>query len=261
MLLAATIRTSVLIGGPPADGGIFALLKHAQQARLRLHRHVADFVEEQRPAFGLLETARGAGIGAGEGAALVAEQLRLDQIARDRRHVDGDERAVAPLAVVVQRARDQFLAGAGLAGDHHGEIGLHQPRQHAVDFLHRRRAADQRNGIRIRLRRPRRCTLLRLGQRAADDRDQFLEIERLRQVFISAAFGGPDRRHEGVLRTHDDDRQIRPHLLDARQQIERVLVGHHDVGDDEIALALADPSPSVAALPVSRTSYPARDSA
>ena len=37
--------------------------------------------------------------------------------------------------------------------------------------------------------------------------------------------------------------QIRPHLLDPRQQIERVLVGHHHVGDDEIALALADPAP------------------
>ena len=69
----------------------------------------------------------------------------LDQLARDRRHVDGDERPVAPLAVVVQRARDQLLAGAGFARDHHREIGLHQPRQQPVDFLHRRRAADQRN--------------------------------------------------------------------------------------------------------------------
>ena len=32
-------------------------------------------------------------------------------------------------------------------------------------------------------------------------------------------------------------------LLDARQQVEGVLVRHHDVGDDEVALALADPAP------------------
>ena len=50
--------------------------------------------------------------GAGEGAALVAEQLALDQLARDRRHVDRDERPAAPLAVIVQRAGDQLLAGA-----------------------------------------------------------------------------------------------------------------------------------------------------
>jgi hypothetical protein len=40
-----------------ADGGVFALLQHAQQPRLRLHRHVADLVEEQRAALGLLEAA------------------------------------------------------------------------------------------------------------------------------------------------------------------------------------------------------------
>ena len=182
-------------------------------------------------------------VGAGEGALLVAEQLGLDQVARDRRHVDGDERPVAPLAVIVQRARDQFLAGAGLAGDHHGQIGLHQPRQHAVDFLHRRRAADQRDGAEILdLRRLARA-LLRLGQRAPDDRDQLLQVERLRQIFVGAALGGADRRHERVLRAHHDDRQIGPQLLDARQQVERVLVRHHHVGDDQIAVALAHPAP------------------
>ena len=98
--------------GAAADGRVFALLQHAQQPGLRLHRHVADLVEEQRAAFGLLEAAGDAGVGAGEGALLVAEQFALDQFARDRRHVDGDERPVAPLAVIVQRARHQFLAGA-----------------------------------------------------------------------------------------------------------------------------------------------------
>ena len=85
--------------------------------------------------------------------------------------------------------------------------------------------------------------LLRLGQRAADDGDQLLQIERLRQVFVGAALGGADRGHERVLRAHDDDRQIGPQLLDPRQQIEGVLVRHHHVGDDEIAVALADPAP------------------
>ena len=131
----------------PADRRVFALLEHAEEPRLRLHRHVADLVEEERAAFGLLEAAGGARLRAGEGAALVAEQLRFDQVARDRGHVDGDERALPPLAVIVQRARDELLAGAGLAGDHHGQVGLHEPREHAVDVLHRRRTADQRDGV------------------------------------------------------------------------------------------------------------------
>ncbi|MGY4469822.1 hypothetical protein ACVWWK_005531 [Bradyrhizobium sp. LB9.1b] len=143
----------------------------------------------------------------------------------------------------MQRARHQLLAGAGLARDHHGEVGLHQARQHAIDFLHRRRAADQRDRLHLGVLVRRRDPFLRLGQRAADDGDQLLQVEGLWQIFIGAALGGADRRHEGVLCAHDDNRQIRPHLLDPRQQVERVLVGHHHVGDDEIALSLADPAP------------------
>jgi hypothetical protein len=83
----------------------------------------------------------------------------------------------------------------------------------------------------------------RLGQRAADDRGQLLEIERLRQIFVRAALGRADRGHERVLGAHNDDRQIRPRLLDAQQQIERVFVRQHDIADDEVAVTLADPAP------------------
>ena len=43
------------------DGGEFAFLQHAQQPRLRLERHVADFIEKQGPAMRLLEPAHAAG--------------------------------------------------------------------------------------------------------------------------------------------------------------------------------------------------------
>src|SRR5262245_33773706 len=54
--------------GAPADRGVFALLQYAQQSRLRLHRHVADLVEEQRAALRLLEAPGAARVRAGEGA-------------------------------------------------------------------------------------------------------------------------------------------------------------------------------------------------
>ena len=99
-----------------ADGGVSAVLEHAQQAGLGLQRHVADLVEEQGTAAGLLEAPGvAAPDGPGEGALFVAEQLAFDQFARDRRHVDRHEGSVAALAVVVERARHQLLAGAGFA--------------------------------------------------------------------------------------------------------------------------------------------------
>ena len=39
-----------------AHRGVFALLQHAQQARLRLHRHIADFIEKEGSALRLFET-------------------------------------------------------------------------------------------------------------------------------------------------------------------------------------------------------------
>ena len=136
-----------------ADCRVFTLLKHAEQARLRLHRHVTDLIEEERAALGLLEAPGIARGRARKSALLVTEQLGLDQFSRDRRHVDGDERPLAALAVIMQRLRHQLLAGAGLARDHHGEIRGHQSREGAVDFLHGMGAADERDIFVLRARR------------------------------------------------------------------------------------------------------------
>ena len=179
----------------------------------------------------------------------MTEQFGLDEIARDRRHVHRHERPVAPLAIVVQRARNELFAGSGLPGDHHGKISLHQARQHAIDILHCRRAANQRDRIEFGFVRAVGDPLLRLRQGAAHNRDQFLQVERLRQILIGAAFGRADRSHERVLCAHHDHGKIGPHLLDPRQQIERVLVRHHHVGDDEVALPLADPAPQRRRVP------------
>ncbi|MNU78083.1 hypothetical protein D3C71_676680 [compost metagenome] len=59
----------------PADRRIFALLQHAQKAGLCIHRHVADFVEEQRATLGLFETTGRAVLRTGKGALLVTEQF------------------------------------------------------------------------------------------------------------------------------------------------------------------------------------------
>ena len=72
-----------------------AVLQHAQQLRLQLERQLADLVEEDRAAVGQLEAAGLRRVRAGEGAALAAEQLALDQRRRQRRAVDDDERPVA----------------------------------------------------------------------------------------------------------------------------------------------------------------------
>ena len=80
-----------------------ARLQHPQHLGLgRAATHVADLVEEDRPAVGHLEEAALARGGPREGAALVAEQLRLDQLRRDGGAVHLDEAACS---------RERRLAG------------------------------------------------------------------------------------------------------------------------------------------------------
>src|SRR6185503_4274614 len=75
-----------------ADPADFLALEHAQQLRLHVERQLADLVEEHRAAVRALERARVRAGRAGERAALVAEQLALDQVRWDRAAVEDDER-------------------------------------------------------------------------------------------------------------------------------------------------------------------------
>src|SRR5690349_21986764 len=95
-----------------ADAVVLAVGKHAQQTHLQISRHVTDLIEEQRSAFGLLEASAPHRLRAGERTALVTEKLRLEQIFRNRRSIDCDERAGRARAVTMQRARDELLAGS-----------------------------------------------------------------------------------------------------------------------------------------------------
>ncbi len=83
--VAATMRTSTFSARLPPTRGDLVALQHAQQLGLQLERHVADLVEEERAARRLAEASRAALDGAREGALLVAEELALEQLARDRR--------------------------------------------------------------------------------------------------------------------------------------------------------------------------------
>jgi len=54
----------------------------------------------------------------------MTKQRALDQLARDRGDVDGDERRVGIGRLAMQQSREQFLARAALAEDQHGRRQL-----------------------------------------------------------------------------------------------------------------------------------------
>jgi hypothetical protein len=221
-----------------ADAIELAVGEDAQQARLQVERHVADLVEEERAAVGLLEAAAPRRLRAGERAALVAEQLGFEQVLRDRRGVDRDERPRGARAVLVQRVGDELLARARLAGDEHGDDALAEAADGAEHVLHGRRLAedlrDLRHG-RLDL-----SLVQALLDGAPDQVDRLGHVEGLGQVVEGAALEGADRAVEVRVGGHDDDRQVAMPRLDLREQLDARASGHADVGDEHLRLLVLE---------------------
>ena len=74
----------------------------------------------------------------------MTEQLALEQRLGDGAAVDRDEAAAAARRRVVDRARDELLAGAGLADEEHGGGRLRGLVEQAEHLLHDRARADHR---------------------------------------------------------------------------------------------------------------------
>jgi len=201
--------------------------QHAQEARLKVGRHVADLVQEQRSAFGLLEAPAPHRLRAGERAALVAEELRLEQVLGHCRGVDRDEGFRRARAVAMQRARHQLLSGARFARDQHRRRGLRKPADGTEHFLHRLRLPQDLGGSLLGL-----FLLLlpqRLVQGAPDEINRLVNVERLGQVLERAALKRRHRRLEVRIRGHDDHRQVGMALLHLLQQLQARGPGHADV--------------------------------
>ena len=216
------------------------LLQHAQDLRLRVGAHVADFVEEQRAAVGLLEAADALLVGAGERALFVAEQLRFEQVLLQRRAVHLDEVARRAQRVVVDRAGDQLLAGARLAADQAGRVALGDlldDREHRLQRA--ARADDPVEVVDVLLRV---AQVLDLVLEAAvlegllDLELHLLDLERLLHVVEGADLHRLDRRVDRAERRHQDDRARRVQRLGRAQHVHAVAAAHLEVAEDDVVL-------------------------
>ncbi len=171
-----------------AHGLDLARLEHPQHLGLRARRHVADLVQEDRSAVGLDELPDLPAHRAGEGALLVAEELRLDQLLGNRRAVDLDERARGDAGGAVDLARHELLARAALALDQDRRAGRRGP---AMSSRRRRIGALVADEDRVLLEPPAQPLVLG-GERSAGEgvleRDQDpLALRRLLEKVHGAA--------------------------------------------------------------------------
>src|SRR5216117_4194925 len=214
------------------------LLDGAQELRLRLERHVAHLVEEERAAVGRLELPLAPRDGARERALLVAEELALDQLLAERRAVHLDQRLRAPRAPVVERVRHQLLAGAARAADQHGDVGvgdlvdgLEEPahgRALPDDLLEAERALHLLEEPAVVAAEKHRV------HHAADDQPELVVVEGLRHVVDGAEL---HRLHGDLLRAvggDHDDRQVRVDAAGVLEHLHAADPVHAEIGDDDV---------------------------
>ena len=125
-----------------ADAEDLAVFEHAQQLGLEVERHIADLVEKEGAAVGVLETPLAQAVGAGERSGLVTEELIIEQVFVQGRAIHGHERLALARAVGVNGLGHELLAGAGLALDQDRGAGGGDIAQPVDDLVHLRAVTD-----------------------------------------------------------------------------------------------------------------------
>ena len=220
------------------------LFDHAQQLGLQLGLHLGQLVEQQRAAVGGLEASFLAPVGAGERAALMAEQLAFHQRLWNRRAIDRHVSRVAARRQLVNGARDQLLAGAAFAGNHDRRGRLRQPLDRGDHFAHRRRFSEQRSELADLGQPPPQIRVLLANANVAGKVLQNLlhmrRINGLAHVVDSAELERRDRVGNFALPRNHDGRQVDPHLADIVQQLEPALARHLEIRKKYVRIEAAD---------------------
>ena len=221
------------------------LLQHAQDLGLRARAHVADLVEEEAAAVGLLEAADPLLVGAGERALLVAEELGFEQVLLERRAVHLDEVPARAQRVVVDGAGDELLAGARLAADQHRRVALRHLLHDAEHALQRAaRADDAVEVVDVVLRVAEVVELVAHApelERLLDLDLHLLDLERLLHVVEGADLHRLDRRAHRSERGHQDDGGRGMEGLGRLEHLEAVAAAHLEVAQDDVEVALVQP--------------------
>ncbi len=217
-----------------------ARLKDAQNLGLRGQRHVADLIEKDRAAVTLLELADALRGRAGERAPFVAEQFALQQVLRNGRAIDGEEWFPAAAAVVINRAGDQFLAGAAFAGDERRGVRGGELTDQFENILHRLRPPDDAQLVVLGFEHGLVAhDLLHVARGLEGIRDDLLElgdVERLEEIVERPQLHRFDGSLRGAVGGHHDDRHLAVEFAKAAEGFEAVHAAHAHVHDDQVGL-------------------------
>ncbi len=172
----------------------------------------------------------------------MAEQLALEERLDDRRAVHRDEALRAAWSKLVQGARNQLLAGAGLARDEHGAHVRRKAADQPEHLLHRRAAAHHATELEpLRQVAFQGQHLAPLRRFIADGRQQLpqpLQIERLGEVIEGSELDRFDRAVDRRVAGHEDDLALRADVADRTKDVEARDAGHAQIEQHELSRAM-----------------------
>ena len=164
----------------------------------------------------------------------MTEELALNQLRGDGRAVEGHERTVCAMAFFMQRAGDEFLAGAGFAIDANAglagrdALNLRHHASHGFPLEDKCVLADAGAQVLI------------FGFKASElegvfnGDEKLFSGERLLQKIQSAEACGTDSHFDVGLAAHHDDRSGDPGGLQIFKQGKPVAAGHNHVAQDQV---------------------------
>jgi hypothetical protein len=193
-----------------------------------------------RAVVGQLEEARLRAVGAGERTAIVTEQLRLDQLARQPRAVELDQGLVATRAVAVEPARQVALAGAGVAEDQHRDRDLRGPLADLADGGRQRQGRVRQRGRPPAARGRRHPLVAPLLEDPGQDHGQGRQLDRLGQEVPRALADGAHHQIDRAEAGDHDDAQVRAGGDQGPHQLDAVAVGQAVVDHRQIEVAGGD---------------------
>ena len=177
---------------------------------------------------------------AGEGAFFVAEQFAFQQVFRNGGAVDGEEGPAIALAVMIDGAGDEFLAGAAFAGDQGRGVAAGELADDFENVLHGLAAADDAQVVILRFQqRLVRDDLPHVARGLEGVENDLFEaghVEGFEEVIVSAQFHRLDGGLGGAVGGHHDDHLLGVDLAKAAERFQAAHAAHADVHDDQVGL-------------------------
>ncbi len=218
------------------------LLQDPQELDLNVRGEFADFVQKERSSVRQFEPALFLGHGPGKRAFFVTKEFAFQGSGIQGHAVHRNERGILPPGGEMDGSGNEFLAGAGFAGEQHGGAAGGNPVHHSQYLMHGSAPADDlvQAVAFFQVLAQETVALLGLGKlvRLVDRKHEFVVGKGLGNIVEGAAAHRFHRAVDGAVGSHDHDRDVGIFPFDLFQNLLAAHPRHLHVCDEDVHLGL-----------------------